>query len=57
MLVDTVAAAAAVQRKPGTVRSWAARGDLERRGRDDRGRTVYSLADVYEVAARTGGGK
>lgn len=54
VLVDTNAAAAAVKCKPGTVRSWASRGELASKGSDHRGRTVYSLAEVYAVAARMG---
>lgn len=30
----------------GSVRGWATRGDVRRRGRDDRGRVLYDVADV-----------
>lgn len=46
-VVDTQAAAEAVQVKPATVRQWASRGHLERAGSDPKGRTVYRLADVF----------
>jgi hypothetical protein len=53
-LVDTAAAATAAGVKPALIRRWAARypKELPRRGRDPRGRTLYSLADVYTLAAR-----
>lgn len=49
--VDTIAAAAAVNVKPHTIRTWATRGLLERQGRDHRNRTLYVLDDVYRVAS------
>ena len=49
-LVDTLAAAAAVQRKPATVRGWAHEGRLQRKGTDDKGRALYDLGDVYRAA-------
>lgn len=45
-LADTKALAAWLKVKPGTVRSWASRGWLTRRGRDARGRTLYSLTEA-----------
>lgn len=51
VLVDTVAAAVAADVSPGTVRSWATRGRITRRGTDARGRTVYALADIMAVAS------
>ncbi|QGH74562.1 MerR-like transcriptional regulator [Arthrobacter phage Kuleana] len=53
VLVDTQAAALAVHVSPGTVRAWASRGKLERKGQE-RGRTLYDLADVYAAAERAG---
>lgn len=50
VIVDTSAAALAVERTPATVREWAARGLLEQVGTDERGRRLYKLADVYRVA-------
>lgn len=47
--VDTAAAAAAVERSPATIRSWANRGYLNPVGVDTAGRTVYGLGDVYRV--------
>lgn len=49
VLVDTVAAAAAVEVLPRRVRVWAHRGKLEARGRDEQGRTLYALRDVRRV--------
>lgn len=49
-LADTLAAASLVQVAPATVRQWASRGLLTRRGTDARGRTLYDLAEVQEVA-------
>ncbi len=37
---------------PATIRSWANRGLLTRRGHDQRGRTLYSLDDIYALACR-----
>ena len=54
VLVDAQAAAVAVQYSPATIRSWAARGELERKGRDGK-RVLYDLADVYAAAARRAG--
>lgn len=36
----------------GTVRYWASIGKLYARGLDKRGRPLYALADVRELAAR-----
>ena len=49
-LADTTALAAWLQVKPGTVRSWASRGWLTRRGHDRRGRTLYSLTEAAALA-------
>ena len=51
ILVDTVAAAVAVDVAPGVIRKWAHRGHLVRQGQDAKGRTVYDLQDVYDTAA------
>ena len=51
VLVDTLAAAAAVGRPAGTVRRWANEGRIVRQGTDKKGRTVYRLEDVYRAAA------
>ena len=51
VLVDTLAAAAAVGRPAGTVRRWANEGRIVRQGTDEKGRAVYDLAAVYRAAA------
>lgn len=53
VLVDTAAAAVAVGVAPATVRSWAFRGYLERKGTGaGSGRVgLYDLGQVYSVAA------
>lgn len=51
-LLDTVALAAWLGVKPSTVRSWAKRGKLQRRGRDRRGRALYSAMQASELAER-----
>lgn len=50
-LVDTIAAAAAVDVPAGVIRKWAYRGDLTRRGTDEKGRTLYDLQQVHDTAA------
>lgn len=50
VLVDSIAAARAVNAHPSTVRNWAVVGWLERKGKDGRGRTLFSLVDVYRTA-------
>ncbi|ALY08908.1 MerR-like helix-turn-helix DNA binding domain protein [Arthrobacter phage Galaxy] len=57
VLVDTVAAATAAGVPSSTLRGWAHRGLLERKGTDGRGRAVYSLADVYRVAGEVRAGR
>lgn len=49
VLVDSAAAAVAAKVRPSTVRSWAKRGKLAKHGQDDKGRTLYNLADVYAL--------
>lgn len=51
-LLDTAALAAWLGVKPATVRSWARRKKLQRRGRDHRGRTLYSVKQASELAER-----
>lgn len=57
-LIDAVAAAAFLTATGdhkvthGQIRTWAWRGELVRRGRDRRGRTLYALADLEAVARR-----
>jgi hypothetical protein len=51
VLVDTQAAAVAVGVAPVTVRSWAHRGWLERKGTGSGNRAVWDLGKVYDVAA------
>jgi DNA-directed RNA polymerase specialized sigma24 family protein len=49
-LADALALAALLHVSPATVRSWAHRGRLDRRGRDPRGRTLYSIAEASALA-------
>lgn len=51
-LVDSQAAAMAVGVGAATIRKWAQRGHLPRRGKDHKGRTLYWINDVYTAAAR-----
>jgi hypothetical protein len=41
---------------PTTVRSWAARGHVQRRGHDLTGRVLYDVADVRNMASETADG-
>lgn len=41
---------------PSTVRSWAARGHVKRRGHDLTGRVLYDVADVRNMASETADG-
>lgn len=52
MLADTQAIAFFARRSPATVRSWAHRGLLTRRGTDQRGRALYDLNEVAELVAK-----
>ena len=54
ILVDSRAASLATHVPAATIRTWAARGHLARRGTDARGRTLYDLDEVHECAARRG---
>ena len=51
-MVDTQVVAFVTDRKPATVRSWAHRGLLTRRGTDRRGRALYDLHEVTDLLAR-----
>ena len=55
VLADTAAIALLTGRKPGTIRSWAHRGLLKRRGTDKRGRALYSLTEAEALAGRLKG--
>jgi uncharacterized protein YjcR len=52
-LADTQAIAHMTGVAPGTVRSWASRhkDKLPRRGHDQRGRTLYDIAEAQDLAA------
>ena len=50
VLVDTQAAATAINRKPMDIRNWRRRGKLTPRGKDYRGRTLYDLLEVCRIA-------
>ena len=52
-LADTQAIAFFTRRAPATIRKWAERypDRLPRRGRDKRGRTLYSVDDAEQLAA------
>ena len=51
-LADTAAAAASVGRPAATIRTWAARGLLTRRGKDWQRRTLYDLDEVAATNAQ-----
>lgn len=53
-LVDTIAAALAVRVSPSTIRTWAQRHpeQMPKRGRDAKGRSLYSLTDVRRVHSK-----
>lgn len=52
-IVDTQAAAIAVRRTPATIRSWIHRGKITAHGKDNIGRTLVDLGQVYRTAAET----
>ncbi|GAA4680239.1 hypothetical protein [Nocardioides nanhaiensis] len=52
VLVDTNAAAAAVGRRPVTIRQWANRGHIRRVGHDHLGRVTYDLDEVMRTAQK-----
>ena len=49
ILADTHAIAFMTRRTPSTIRSWAHRGLITRRGTDDRGRALYCLEDAEAI--------
>ena len=49
ILADTHAIALMTRRAPSTIRSWAHRGHLQRRGTDWRGRALYALEDAEAI--------
>ena len=52
MLADTMAIAVLTGRKPATVRSWARKGLIERKGTDGRHRALYDVGQAQELARR-----
>jgi hypothetical protein len=54
-LADTQAIALSVGRPEATIRWWAHRGWLTRRGTGPRGRALYDLTEATELAARLAG--
>jgi DNA-binding transcriptional MerR regulator len=52
VLVDSVSAAVAVDRPKSTIRGWAKAGLITKRAEDAKGRSMYDLAEVYQVATR-----
>ena len=53
-LVDTDAAAASARVHPETIRTWAHRGAIMRRGTGPRRRALYDLDEVMAYAAEMG---
>ena len=49
ILADTCAIAFMTRRAPSTIRTWAHRGHLTRRGTDHRGRALYYLEDAEHI--------
>jgi DNA-binding transcriptional MerR regulator len=54
LLVDAYAIARDLGLHPVTVRKWAAAGHITRRGRDERGRTLFDYDEVAAWARREG---
>ena len=52
-LADAQAIGLLTGRRPGTIRSWASRGQLKRRGRDGR-RVLYDTEEAEELAKEIG---
>lgn len=52
VLVDSIAAARAVNVKAATIRGWACKQWLDKKGTDNKRRSLYSLVQVYQVAER-----
>jgi hypothetical protein len=53
-LADGPALARFFSVSPATVRSWVHRGRLQRRGCDERGRNLYSIAEAQALAESAG---
>lgn len=51
-LVDAVALALLLNVQPATIRQWARRGKLTRRGQDKQGRTLYAIAEARSLSAK-----
>jgi hypothetical protein len=51
-LADTFMIARMTRRAPGTVRSWASRGLLTRKGTGKRGRALYDMDEAEALAVR-----
>jgi len=51
-LGDTYMIALITRRQPGTVRSWASRGLLTRKGTGKRGRALYDMDEAEALAMR-----
>lgn len=54
-LADTESCALVTGVAAGTIRSWASQGILQRKGTDDRGRTLYTVTDVERLARPSAG--
>jgi hypothetical protein len=52
VLLDGPAIAAALGLNPGTIRNWATAGEIDRRGHDEMGRTLYDLDQVEQRMKR-----
>lgn len=57
VLVDSISAAVAVDRPKSTIRGWAHAGLITAQGQDAKGRKLYDLGEVYQVAVRMAGSK
>jgi hypothetical protein len=51
-LADAQAIALATGRAPSTIRAWASKGWLARRGTDPRGRVLYDITEARKLAER-----
>lgn len=51
-LVDAQALALLLDVKAATIRQWARRGKLQRRGKDKQGRTLYDIAEARQLAGQ-----
>lgn len=52
-LADSQAIAALLNVQPATIRSWAHRGRIKRRGKDQQGRTLYDIAEARTLRPDT----